>query len=264
MPPPSLPQAGVWLCPPLNLTSNTVVYLESGSILKADVQAHWPSLQPLPNYRVSHDHPLQGKPRLAAFLGGFGVQNLTIGGENGTIDGSGHYWYALGNYGKNETHNRPSLFECVYCTDMVLENVTFANSSWWTIHPVLSDRLHATQISIINPTIGDPLLVPNTDGFDPDSTSNVLLEDSYIAVNDDAVAIKAGWDCAGYDNPVASSNITIRNLNVWRGGGGISIGSEMSGGVSNVHVSNVLLQHGSFGMSQDGQHAWRLHHQCDN
>lgn len=242
--------SGVWPCPPMNLTSNTVVYLESGAVLKADVTSNWPSLLPLPNYRVSHDHPLQGKPRLAAFLGGFNVTNVTIGGENGTVDGSGHFWYAQGGYGKNESHTRPSLYECVYCSDLVLENVTFANSSWWTIHPVLSRRLRATRISIINPTTGDPLLVPNTDGFDPDSTSDVLLEDSYIAVNDDAVAIKAGWDCAGYAGKAAapSTNITIRNLVVWRGGGGISVGSEMSGGVSRIRVSNVLLQHGSYGI----------------
>lgn len=239
---------GVWLCPPMNLTSNTVVYLERGAILKADVTADWPSLQPLPNYRVSHDHPLQG--RLAPFLGGFGVAGLTIGGENGTVDGSGYFWYEQGGFGKNETNTRPSLFECVFCTGMVLEDVTFANSSFWTVHPVLSKGLRASRISIINPTTGDALVVPNTDGFDPDSTSDVLLEDSYIAVNDDSVAIKAGWDCAGYEGEYAlpSTNITIRNLTAWRGGGGIAIGSEMSGGVSHVRVSNVLLQHGSYGI----------------
>ena len=85
---------------------------------------------------------------------------------------------------------------------------------------------------------------------DPDSTSDVLLEDSYFHVNDDAVAIKAGWDCAGYNgsDTAPSNNITIRNISVWHGGGGISIGSEMSGGVSNVHVHDVLLQHGSYGL----------------
>ena len=241
---------GVWPCPPMNLTSNTVVYLERGAILKADVTAPWPTLAPLPNYRVSHDHPLQGKPRLAPFIGGFNVENVTIRGENGTIDGSGHFWYKKGNYGKDEPWTRPSLYEPVWSSNLVLEDVTFANSSFWTVHPVLSSNFRASRISIINPTTGDPLLVPNTDGFDPDSTSNVVLEDSYIAVNDDAVAIKAGWDCAGYEGKSAmpSNNITIRNLTVWRGGGGISIGSEMSGGVSDMRVSDVILQHGSYGI----------------
>merc|ERR1712070_1333271 len=108
--------------------------------------------------------------------------------------------------------------------------------------------MRASRITVLNPTTGQDLVVPNTDGFDPDSTSDVLLEDSYFHVNDDAVAIKAGWDCAGYNLGVPSDNITIRNISVWHGGGGISIGSEMSGGVSNVHVSNVLLRHGSYGL----------------
>jgi len=87
------------------------------------------------------------------------------------------------------------------------------------------------------------------DGFDPDATSDVLLEDSYFATDDDAIALKAGWDCAA-DGPgaVPSNNITIRNISVWRGGGGLSIGSEMSGGVSNVLVEDVRLDSGSYGI----------------
>ena len=81
---------GVWKCPPLNLTNNTVVYLEEGATLKADTDAEWPLYAPLSIYGRGHDHP---GPRLAPFLGGFHVGNITIGGENGTIDGSGFYWY---------------------------------------------------------------------------------------------------------------------------------------------------------------------------
>ena len=86
-----------------------------------------------------------------------------------------------------------------------------------TIHPVLGRRLTARRIAILASG-------PNTDGFDPDSTSDVLFEDSYIANGDDMVAIKAGWDCAGYENGVPSDNILIRNVTQWGGGGGISLG----------------------------------------
>lgn len=224
------------------MTNNTVLYLAEGAILKADTSSDWPFLAPLPNYGIAHDTP-GTYPRLAPFIGGFNVENLTIGGENGTIDGSGWYWWEKSSFGLHSTYTRPSLFECVGCFDIVMQDVTFAHSSFWTIHPVLSRRVRASRITVLN-----PITVPNTDGFDPDSTSDVLLEDSYFHVNDDAIAIKAGWDCAGYDLGVPSDNITIRNISVWHGGGGISIGSEMSGGVSNVHVSDVLLQHGSYGI----------------
>ena len=83
------PADRVWLCPPLNLTSNLTVYLEANATLKADTSADWPLLAPLSIYGTGHDH--RG-PRLAPFLGGFDIEHLTIGGENGTIDGSGNFW----------------------------------------------------------------------------------------------------------------------------------------------------------------------------
>jgi len=123
-------------------------------------------------------------------------------------------------------------------------NVSSAQTFSWKI------RVTARRIAVLNPTHGylDAVLVPNTDGFDPDSTSDVLLEDSFFHGNDDAIAIKAGWDCAGYQLGVPSNNITIRNITSFHGGGGISIGSEMSGGVSNVDISDVKLIGGSYGI----------------
>jgi polygalacturonase len=56
----------------------------------------------------------------------------------------------------------------------------------------------------------------SADGFDPDSTSDVLLEDSFFHTDDDAIAIKAGWDCAGLDVGVPSDNITLRNITVYK------------------------------------------------
>ena len=231
--------SGEWLSPPLNLSSNLTLYLAANAIVKANTSAHWPLIAPLSTYGQGHDHP---GPRWQPFIGGWDVHGLTIGGENGTIDGSGGYWWARSLL--NETHTRPSLFECVRCTDLVLDNVTVRNSGFWTIHPVLSRRVTARRLTVLNPNIG-----MNTDGFDPDSTSDVLLEDSFFSTGDDAVAIKAGWDCAGYGPDGApSTNITIRNLSVWGGGGGISIGSEMSGGVAGVLVEHVHLAHGSYGI----------------
>jgi len=176
---------GVWQCPPMNLTSNTVVYLEGGATLKANTSANWPLYGPLSIYGQGHDHP---GPRRAPFLGGFDVMNVTIGGEDGTIDGSGFFWWREGDFGKQEKYTRPSLFECVRCADLTMQDVTFSHSSFWTIHPVLSRRVTARRIKVLNPAT-----VPNTDGFDPDSTSDVLLEDSYFHVNDDAIAIKGAW-----------------------------------------------------------------------
>ena len=71
--------------------------------------------------------------------------------------------------------------------------------------------------------------------IDPDSSRNVLIEDSVVTTNDDCIAIKAGADCAGVAYGLPSENIVIRNLTCYNG---ITIGSEMSGGVRNVSISN--------------------------
>lgn len=195
-----------------------------------------------PDYNSTVNQPFWGH-RWAPFLGGYDLTNITIGGENGTIDGSGPFWWAR-HLAKLEKYTRPPLFSCLRCTDMLLEDATFKNSAFWTIYPVLGRRLTARCIYVLAPD------GPNTDGFDPDSTSDVLFIDSYVSNGDDMVAIKAGWDCAGYDAPNAapSDNIVIRNVTQYGGGGGLSFGSEMSGGISNVMIEDLRLLHGSYGI----------------
>ena len=83
---------------------------------------------------------------------------------------------------------------------------------------------------------------PNTDGFDPDSSEYVQLLDSTISAGDDAVAIKSGWDCKGYENPQSTRNVLIRNLTVLGTScAGLAVGSEMSGGVENVTIENSVF-----------------------
>jgi len=88
-------------------------------------------------------------------------------------------------------------------------------------------------------TIINPLDSPNTDGIDPDSTNNAVILDSYFFVGDDGIAIKSGWDTAGYTYGVPTTNVYVRNLTVINDGScGVCIGSEMSGGVANVTVEH--------------------------
>jgi polygalacturonase len=78
----------------------------------------------------------------------------------------------------------------------------------------------------------------------------VVFTDSYVSNGDDAIALKAGWDCAGYASPEAApcDNVYIRNITQHRGGGGLSLGSEMSGGISNVVIEDCKLLGGSYGI----------------
>eukprot|EP01043_Picozoa_sp_COSAG02_P015390 COSAG02_NODE_656_length_18809_cov_17.805077_3_plen_456_part_00 len=245
---------GVWLSPPVNLTSHLTIYLAAGAVVKADAhvfrEGRWPLVAPLPNYGRGHpdynssvNAPFWGA-RWAPFIDGYNLTNVTIGGENGTIDGSGAYWWERHVAGV-EKYTRPPLFSCLRCNDVLLEDTTFKDSAFWTIHPVLGRRLTARRLHILAPNVA-----PNTDGFDPDSIQDVVFTDSYVSNGDDAIAIKAGWDCAGYASAEAApcDNIYIRNITQHLGGGGLSLGSEMSGGISNVVIENCKLLHGSYGI----------------
>eukprot|EP01043_Picozoa_sp_COSAG02_P067206 COSAG02_NODE_10716_length_1874_cov_2.851831_1_plen_465_part_00 len=243
---------GVWLSPPVNLSSHLTIYLSAGAVVKADTsvfrEGRWPLIAPLPNYGRGHpdynssvNQPFWGA-RWAPFINGYNLTNVTIGGENGTLDGSGAFWWARHIAGI-EKFTRPPLFSCLRCTDVLLESTTFKDSPFWTIHPVLGRRLTARHLHILAPNIA-----PNTDGFDPDSMQDVVFTDSYVSNGDDAIAIKAGWDCAGYDEATPCNNIYIRNITQNLGGGGLSLGSEMSGGISNVVIEDCKLQHGSYGI----------------
>ena len=102
---------------------------------------------------------------------------------------------------------------------------------------------------------------PSTDGVDPDSCNDVEITDCYFSLGDDGIAIKSGLNQYGRDFNRPSKDIFIRNITIhpeFDNGStnGISIGSEMSGGVSNITVTDVTITGVAFGLyikSMDGR-----------
>ncbi|KAJ8427725.1 hypothetical protein Cgig2_010243 [Carnegiea gigantea] len=162
---------------------------------------------------------------------------LSFAGHNGTIDGQGKTWWEK-HEKKQLNHTRGPLVQIMWSSDIVIANITLRYSPFWTLHPY-----DCKNVTIRNVTILAPLHhAPNTDGIDPDSCEDMVIEDCYISVGDDGIAIKSGWDQYGIAYGRPSTNILIRNLVVRSEvSAGISIGSEMSGGVSNVTVENTLI-----------------------
>jgi len=70
-----------------------------------------------------------------------------------------------------------------------------------------------------------------------DSCQHVCIEDCYISVGDDAISIKSGWDQYGTSFGMPSKHIRVRRIVAFPHSAGISFGSEMSGGISDVQVS---------------------------
>lgn len=126
----------------------------------------------------------------------------------------------------------------MYTADLVIKDISMKDSPFWNNHIYDCDDVHITGVTIIAPDSS-----PNTDGWDPDSSRNVLIENSYYAGGDDCVAIKSGWDCFGIEYNKPCVNITIRNLTCDGRFAGIAIGSEMSGGIDNIVVDQVQFKH---------------------
>jgi polygalacturonase len=132
---------------------------------------------------------------------------------------------------------RPPMVTTYECRNVLIEGVSFSNPPFWTIMPAFSENITITGITIENP--GNS---PNTDGIDPSSCRNVHISDCHITVGDDCIVIKSGRDEDGREAGKPTENITITNCTMLEGHGGLVIGSEMSGGVKRISISNCVFE----------------------
>nr|WP_285858294.1 glycoside hydrolase family 28 protein [Bacillus safensis] len=191
------------------------------------------------------------------------AENIAITGA-GTLDGRGdeHHWWPW-KYGTNgqpsQDRDRQLLFEMAekripveervfgeghylrssfiqpyQCQQVLIEGVTVKDSPMWQIHPVLSSHVIVRGVKIIGHG-------PNTDGVNPESCRNVLIEDCYFDNGDDCIAIKSGRNEDGRRIGVPSENIVIRRNEMRDGHGGVTIGSEISGGVKFVYAEDNVM-----------------------
>ena len=137
------------------------------------------------------------------------------------IFGKGHYL-------------RPNFIQIYKCKNVLIDGVTFLNSPMWVIHPLLSQNITIQNVS----TIGSG---PNTDGCDPESCKDVLIKNCFFKNGDDNIAIKSGRNNDGRRINVPSENIVIQNCKMKDGHGGVTVGSEISGGCRNVFAENCEM-----------------------
>lgn len=128
---------------------------------------------------------------------------------------------------------RPVLIQLHHCENVLLEGVTVQNSPCWNIHPAM-----CTNIIVDGIIVRCPEYAQNGDGIDFESCKNIVMINSKLDVGDDGICIKSGKDENGRRRGIPCENIIVDNCNVFHGHGGFVVGSEMSGGVKNVKVSN--------------------------
>ena len=132
-----------------------------------------------------------------------------------------------------KTYLRPVMISLMNCENVLLEDCLFQNSPCWNIHPLM-----CRNVIINNVTVRNPWYSQNGDGLDVDSCENVLVINSSFDVGDDAICIKSGKDEDGRRRARPCRNLIVDNCIVFHGHGGFVVGSEMSGGVENIKVSD--------------------------
>ncbi len=219
--------AGTFVIAPILLKSNMTLHLQKGATLLGS-----PDIPDFPKGTFARH------PTIQPLVSSLNAENITINGE-GTIDGNGHVWWeyirgardagVLGN-----ARPRPMLVVFDHSKHIKMEGVTVQNSGFWQIVPYYADDLVFRNIRVLAPHS------PNTDAIDPFSSSNIVIDHVFASVGDDNVAIKSGEiNSPGPDAP--SKNITITDC-TFENGHGVSIGSEVAGGVQNVHVERVSFK----------------------
>jgi len=132
-----------------------------------------------------------------------------------------------------KTFLRPVMVSLRECERILLQGVTFQNSPCWNLHP-----LWCKDLTVMDITVRNPHYSANGDGIDIDACENVILVGSSFDVGDDAICIKSGKDEDGRRHARKCRNLIISDCTVYHGHGGFVVGSEMSGGVENILVSD--------------------------
>lgn len=127
---------------------------------------------------------------------------------------------------------RPGMIQFFGCKNVLVEDVKIYDAPFWIIHPVYCDNVIVRGVYIDSNNY-------NNDGCDPESSTNVLIENVIFNVGDDGVAIKSGRDQEGWRIGRATENVIIRNCHFARWA--ITIGSEMSGGVRNIYIEDCTI-----------------------
>jgi polygalacturonase len=219
--------AGRYVTGSLFLRNNITLHLDAGAVILGSEN---PEDYPIIHGRWEGMH----QNTFAPLIGGNNLQNIAVIGR-GTIDGRGAIWWKAKKE-KTLAHPRPRLISFSDCSNVLIEGITALNSPSWTINPVHCQNVNIHAITIINPADS-----PNTDGINPDSCRLVHISDCYVSVGDDCITIKSGTEHERPDRSAPCRDITITNCTLERGHGGVVIGSEMSGGVKNVVISNCVF-----------------------
>jgi len=247
--------AGAWLTGAIHLKSNVNLHVSEGATIKFHTDEK--KYLPLVFSRWEGTECMNYSP----FVYALQQDNIAITGK-GTLDGQSnpeHWWQWNGNarYGWKQgmpnqrkartelmamgerdvpvkdrvmgpdSYLRPQFIQPVQCRNVLIEGVNITNSPMWEINPVLCRNVIVRGVTVVSHG-------PNNDGCDPESCTDVWIKDCTFDTGDDCIAIKSGRNRDGRRVNVPCENLVIQGCNMKDGHGGVTLGSEASGGIRNV------------------------------
>lgn len=269
---------GVWLTGPIQLKSNINLHTEAGALIRFSANFDdYPIVdtyfEGLSTFRCAS--PINGRNLENVAITGSGVfdgsgdawrfvkkskmtsaQWKKLLASGGVLNEKGDIWYPSASalrgakmsdsnvpmlnsreeYEPIRDFLRPVLLSLINCKKVLIDGPTFQNSPAWCLHPFQCENVTIRNINVRNPWYSQ-----NGDGLDLESCKNVVLYDATFDVGDDAICIKSGKNKEGRDRGIPTENVIVKNCAVYHGHGGFTVGSEMSGGVKNIQVSNCTF-----------------------
>lgn len=248
---------GIFLSGTLRLRSNVTLLLSAGAILKGS-----------PNLK---DYDLNGQR--VGLLFTQNADNVSIAGF-GTIDGNGDLFMDLGKAKKIDSagsaytrqkgrfrevkeglgdgplvpKDRP--FQMIIfsnCRRVTMRDATIKDSPFWTIHMADCDGVIVSGLRIHG-----NMLVPNNDGIDFTSCSNVAMSDCDIRTGDDCIVLTGydhHFDLPGYNRiQHPSENITVNNCTLQSRSAAIRIGGFDQNDMRNYVFNNITITNSNRGI----------------
>ena len=242
------------------VTMKPGVYLTGSLFVRSAVTLQIPEGVTLLGSQRAEDYPIQ-PTRIAGVEMSWPAALINVRDQSGVrilgkgmIDGDGAIWWKSYwdlraiyeprglRWASDYDARRPRLMLVQNSTNVTIGGgLQLHRSGFWTIQVLYSQLIHIDGVVIRNNEGGKG---PSTDGIDIDSSKKIVVEHADIDVNDDALCLKAGRDSDGLRVNQPTADVVIRDSVVRTGAAAITIGSETSGGFSNIEVYNITALSG--------------------
>ncbi|WP_078351099.1 glycoside hydrolase family 28 protein [Mucilaginibacter pedocola] len=240
---------GDYLTGTLNLRSNVDFHMETGARLIATTdlkqyQKHNSELAGVFYTEKAHNVSITGNGTI--FGQGMKMMYIdsakVIGDKSDTRQKDNFRKVASGNgdgpfYPKDRFHQMVIFSEC---TKVNLKDFTCIDAPYWTFLVV-----HCDDVIVDGLRIENNLNIPNSDGLDVISSSNVNISNCYFSCGDDAIVL-AGyawhWGDPGFKRIMKrSENINVNNCILRSRSSGIRIGGWDQNNMYNYNFNNITI-----------------------